>query len=201
MISKRIRRFTRNTVAAVAVGLVAIAYAMVAMQASGVQNTMLSLRISATGEKVQGANTAKFPVTLDYSQLLASGTGANQASNVFYDVRTITASSSENLDLAGTLTNAFGVTLTFTKIKAVIIHASSANTNNVQVGGAASNGWVAWVADATDIVSVKPGGTLIWIAPDASGGAVVAATGDILKVANSSSGTSVIYDVTIIGVD
>lgn len=171
------------------------------LRASGVQNTTIALRLTSTNEKAIGLSTVKDPMAVDYSIALASGTGANQASNVFHDQRTLTASSSENLDLAGTLTNAFGVTLTFTKIKAVIIHAATTNTNNVQVGGAASNGWIAWVGDATDIISVKPGGTFVWIAPDVNGGAVVAATGDLLKVANSSSGTSVVYDVTIIGVD
>lgn len=49
----------------------------------------------------------------------------------------LAASASENLDLAGGLTDDFGATLTFTAIKEIIIHASSANTNNVLVGGAA----------------------------------------------------------------
>jgi hypothetical protein len=71
----------------------------------------------------------------------------------------------------------------------------------VLVGGAASNAWLGWVGDVTDVVKVKPGGSFVWIAPDVNGGAVVAATGDFLKVANSSSGTSITYDVIIIGVD
>lgn len=173
----------------------------IGLMASGVQNSTLTLKIVATGDKVLGLNTAKDRVNKDYSIFLGTGTAANQASNSFHDQRTITASSSENLDLAGVLTNAFGTTLTFTKIKAVIIHAASTNVNDVLVGGAATNAWIGWVGDATDIVKVKPGGTLIWVAPDNIGGAVVAATGDILKVANSSSGTSIVYDIVIIGVD
>ncbi|MGE3520995.1 MAG: hypothetical protein AB7J63_18795, partial [Vicinamibacterales bacterium] len=141
------------------------------------------------------------PISLDWTQLFSSGTGANQASNLFHDRRTINASSSEDLDLAGSLTNKFGTTLTFTKIKAFAIRAAAANTNNVQVGGAAENGWVGWVADASDIVSIKPGGVLLWVAPNASGGAVSAGDGDLLKIANSGGSTSVTYDVVILGVD
>jgi hypothetical protein len=48
----------------------------------------------------------------------------------------------ENLDLSGVLANALGATLAFTAIKAILIVADSANTNNVVVGGAASNGFV-----------------------------------------------------------
>lgn len=173
----------------------------VSLRASGVLTSNFTIKLSASGSKVLGLGTATDPLISDYSVFLGSGTGANQASNMFHDQRTLTASSTENLDLAGVLTNGFGVTLTFTKIKAIIIHAASTNTNDVLVGGAASNAWVGWVGDATDIVKVKPGGTLIWIAPDVNGGAVVASTGDLLKVANSSSGTSVVYDVVILGID
>lgn len=168
---------------------------------SGTLVSQLVLKVLATGTLAFDLDTADDPLAKDYTQLLSSGTGANQASNMFHDQRTITASSSENLDLSGVLTNVFGVTLAFTKIKALIIRAAAANVNDVLVGGAASFAWVGMLSDVTDIIKVKPGGTLIWIAPDANGGAVVAATGDILKVANSGSGTSVVYDIIIIGTD
>lgn len=78
--------------------------------------------------------------------------------------------------------------------------AAAANTNNVVVGGAASNGFINWVGDATDVINVRPGGVFMLVAPDSTAYAVTASTGDILKVANSSSGTSVTYTIVIIGV-
>ncbi|RXF07850.1 hypothetical protein EG878_17160, partial [Enterococcus faecalis] len=128
---------------------------------------------------------------------LSNGTGANQANAPWADTRALSASSSENLDLAGGLTDAFGTALTFTKIKAVIIEADDANANDVVVGGAASNAWLAPFGDA---LKVKPGGFIMLVAPDANGLAVTAGTGDILKVANGGSGTSVTYTVTLVGV-
>ena len=133
------------------------------------------------------------------SYVFTDGTGENQAKSVFADERTLTASSTENLDLAGALTDVFGNTITFTKVKALIVQAASGNTNDVLVGGAASNGFISWVGDATDIVKVKPGGTFAIVAPDATGLAVTAGTGDILKIANSSSGTSVTYKIVVVG--
>lgn len=161
----------------------------------------LILKINSTLLNPLNLNTADDPVAKDYTQNLSNGTGANQASQQWHDQRTLAASASETLDLAGVLTNAFGQTVTFAKIKAMIIHAAPANTNDVLVGGAASNAWLGWVGDVTDIVKVKPGGTLIWVAPDVNGGAVVSGTGDILKVANSSSGTGIVYDIILIGTD
>lgn len=127
------------------------------------------------------------------------GTGANAAKVAFTDERSISASSSENLDLAGGLTDAFGNAITFTKIRGIFVYAASTNTNNVLVGGAASNTFVNWVSDATDVIVVRPGGMFALIAPDSTGYGVTASTGDILKVANSSSGSSVTYKIGIFG--
>jgi hypothetical protein len=51
---------------------------------------------------------------------------------------------------------------------------------------------------ASDGIDVQPGGVFLWVAPT-TGVTVTAATGDILNIDNSSSGTSVTYDVVIIG--
>lgn len=128
-----------------------------------------------------------------------SGTGAGQADKVFADRRTLAASATENLDLAGSLTDALGATLTFARVRALLIEASSANTNNVLVGGAASAQFATMFGDATDVLVVRPGGLVLLVAPDTTGYAVAATTGDLLKVANSSSGTGVTYDITILG--
>ena len=49
-----------------------------------------------------------------FSLTLENGTGDNQADLVFADQRTLAASATENLDLAGTLAQTFGATLTIT---------------------------------------------------------------------------------------
>lgn len=159
----------------------------------------LVARVTATQTSALDLANGSFPLSLASVVDLADGTGAGQADRLFSDRRTLSASGNETLDLAGTLVDAFGATLTFARIKALYIAASSDNTNNVLVGGAASNGFITWVGDATDVVVVRPGGMLLLAAPDATAYAVTAATGDLLKVANSGSGTSVTYDVVVIG--
>lgn len=132
--------------------------------------------------------------------VFTNGTGANQASILFSDTRTLAASATENLDLAGVLIDAFGNTITFDKIKAIIVTAAAANTNNVLFGGAASAQAAPWFGDVTDVNVIRPGGLLCMVAPDATGFDVTATTADLLKIANSSSGTSVTYTIVIIGV-
>lgn len=128
-----------------------------------------------------------------------NGSGANQASLIFSDTRTLTASASENLDLAGVLTDAFGAVINFTKIKALILRTAAANTNDVVIGGAATNGFISPFGAATDTVKVRPGGVMVLVSPDATGYAVTAGTADQLKVANSGAGTPVTYDIVLIG--
>lgn len=129
---------------------------------------------------------------------LATGTGSGQADLIFSDTRTIAASSSENLDLAGVLTDPLGATLTIVKLKAIYVRAAAGNTNDVQIGGGASNAPTGLFGTATDYINVKPGGVFLWVAPN-TGVTVTGGTGDILKAANSSSGTGVTYDIIIIG--
>jgi len=161
----------------------------------------VDLRISASITGGYGAtrDLADVQQNLKVSSLLelTTGTTAGKADLVFADTRTLAASANENIDLAGSLTDAFGATLTFVKVVAIYIKAADGNTNNVVVGWAASNGFVTPFGAATDTVKVGPGGTFL-LTNDA-GFAVTAATGDLLKIANGGSGTPVTYDIVVVG--
>lgn len=142
--------------------------------------------------------TVEFPFTHGATYTLENGTSAGQGDLVFTDTRTLSASGTEDLDLAGALSNAVGATLTFAKIKAVIVTASSANTNAVQVTRPASNGVILFMA-AGDGISLSAGQSFGWVDSSGSGKAVTASTGDLLTITNSAGSTSVTYTVTIIG--
>lgn len=136
-------------------------------------------------------------VLVDEVLRLAEGTGlTSQANLMFADQRTITASSSEDLDLAGSLSSPLGATLTFAEVVLIYVKAASTNVNNVVLGAASANDFIGpFSADGT--YSVKPGEYALFVSQ--SGWGVTAGTADLLKVANSSSGTSVVYDIIIIG--
>lgn len=129
---------------------------------------------------------------------LAQGAGAGQADMVWSDQRTIAASSTDALDLAGSLVGPFGTTLTFARIKMIVVFAVLGNTNNVNVVMPAANGVPLFLA-AADGIGVRPGGAFVWYDPSAAGVVVTAATGDLLNVVNSGAGTSVTYDIHIVG--
>ncbi|GIM88754.1 hypothetical protein [Paractinoplanes toevensis] len=161
----------------------------------------LTLAVTASQTAALDLGTAVANVAKSYTADLANGTAAGQADKIFHDTRTLAASANEDLDLAGVLTDALGGALTFVRIKALIIAAAAGNTNNVIVGGAASNGFITWVGAATHTIAVRPGAVLSLVAgaADATGYVVTAATGDLLRVANSSSGSTVTYDIIVVG--
>ncbi len=160
--------------------------------------TRINLDLTSTLTSVLDLVTASAPLVQTHQIDLATGTGADQADLIFSDTRTLTASATEDLDLAGVLTSAFGATLTFARIKLLRVRAAAANTNNVVVSRAAANG-VPIFSAANDAIPVLPGGELWWVAPNAAAIAVTAGTGDLITVTNSAGSTSVTYDVVIIG--
>lgn len=156
-----------------------------------------SIAATLTGSNDMGTPTHDF--TEAFNLLMENGTGANQANNVFSDERTLAASAAEDLDLAGSLTNAFGTTLTFTAVKAIMVVASAANTNNVTIGQSGSSAFAGPFNATLNAVAISPGGVFLVLNPSAAGWAVTPTTADLLRLGNSGAGSSVTYRIVIIG--
>lgn len=162
-------------------------------------NTSIALTIAASLQSALDLGSAQYNFSTGKSVAYTSGVGASQVDKVWTDVRTIAASGTDDLDLAGALVDALGATITFVKVKAIFIAAADANTNNVVVGAAAANQFVGPFGAATHTVSVRPGGFFGIACKDATAYGVTAGTGDLLRIANSGAGTGVDYTVVILG--
>lgn len=160
--------------------------------------TKLIIDLAATYTKAQDLVTGTAPLAYRKRIDLTSGTGLGAADLIFSDTRTLAASATEDLDVAGVLADIYGATLSMARIKGLMVVAAAANTNNVNITRPASNGVPLFLA-ASDGIPVKPGGVFLWTAPDATGIAVTAATGDLITLTNSGGTTGVTYDVVIIG--
>lgn len=160
--------------------------------------TELNVRLAATLTNPLDLSTPTDALVKAIKLVMTSGTSTDQADRIFHDQRTLSASATEDLDLAGSLTGPLGTTITFARIKVVLVSAASGNTNSVQVTRPASNGVPLFLA-AGDGLAVRPGGLFAWAATDSTGVAVTAGTGDLLTFTNSAGSTSVTYDVVIIG--
>jgi hypothetical protein len=162
-----------------------------------------SLRILArllfTGKQVRTLDleTLSEEFAQDWQVPFTPGADSGQVNKQFDDERSLGDGANESLDLSGVLLDAFGAVLAFTKIKILAIKNKSA-TQTLSVGGVASNGFVTWVGDPTDIVKIGPGAMALLIC-DPVGVTVTAGTGDLLKIANSA-GAACIYDIFIAGI-
>lgn len=162
--------------------------------------TTLAFRLLATLTAGQNLTVPDNPLLIDTLLSLATGTAAGQADRMYTGTRTITASSNEDLDLAGGLTDAFGAAITFARVKLFFARAAAANANNVVLGASAANQWVTFL-NAAGTATLRPGAFVLAAAgsADATGYAVTAGTGDLLRVTNGGAGSSVSYDLVIIG--
>lgn len=157
---------------------------------------ILSIRAKLTGTADLGTPSA--PVVIDKHVQITSGTDATSKGDVLWaDTRTLVASATENLDLAGVLSGLIGGTVTAAEITAIYIESAAGNTNDVVAFGAASNPFNGPLTGTTPKLAVGPGDFAL--ITNRKGWTVTAATGDIILVANSSSGTPVTYTIALIG--
>jgi hypothetical protein len=176
-----------------------LAVLLLALPALGQADTLtskFSAAVTAIFAKSGTLSTPTDKLSKSIAKEFTNGTGSGQADLIFRDQRTLTTGANEELDLAGGLDDPFGVALTFATVKAILIENLS-TTQTLTIGGSASNQFINWVGDATDVIKIPPGGFFALTAP-AAGYAVTADTGDLLKVTNSA-GASCVYNIIILG--
>jgi hypothetical protein len=158
----------------------------------------LSAQITGVQSGAADLGALEFSPNLAFVKAITNGTGANQADLLFADTRTLAASATEDLDLAGSLADVFGATITMVEVVAIMILADAGNTNNVVIGDATSP--VPLFGGTNPTLAIKPGGMFMIVAPNASGQfAVGAGSTDKLKVANSGGTTGVTYSIVVVG--
>ena len=131
----------------------------------------------------------------------ADGAGAGQANRIYQDRNTLAASGTIDVDLSGALLDVYGDPVVFARIKAIIMTAADANTNNIIVGGVANGISTVLQPAATGTITLRPGAfwAVVAGASDAIGYVITAATADLLHIINSAGGTSVDYELIVIG--
>jgi hypothetical protein len=138
-----------------------------------------------------------------YSKSLSDGAAVDNVNRLYVAQGELAASATLALDLAGSLTDIFGATITFARVKVFFLQLTTATAGTkVTVGGntnAAMAGSDGFFAAANDKVRVKRDGALMVVDPTATGYPVTAATGDILDIINEDSGAAVTYKLAIAG--
>lgn len=192
------RKLRKFKMLAVAVALVA---ALIGQQSSvdaASLTARVEVRVTGTLTNTADLQAASSPISFLRAIALSNGVGGNQANVVWSDTRTLAPSATEDLDLAGGgLTDIYGAAVAPARVRVVLIYASCSNSNNLTLLGDANS--VPILNTAATTTTLQPCGTFLVTAPGAAGYVVTGGTGDIIQVANAGAGTSVTYDILILG--
>ena len=134
--------------------------------------------------------TPSFSLAKAVTQAFTDGAAANMFNRLFCDIRTIGATSNDDLDLAGALLDPLGGTFILARLKMLFVQNPSTNDGNVEVGGAAAAQVATIFGDVADKILIAPGGCLLLYAPNAAGHVITATTADILRIRNAGSASA-----------
>ena len=144
-----------------------------------------------------------------YSQSFTNGTGAINTIDLKYSVMvTLAGAATNTLDLYNSLTDSFGATINFARIKVISVRVLSSDDDATSLGGPvdignAANPLVNWISVGT--TKVRVGGTaakkafFLLSTADAVGYAVTATTGDNFMLTNVHATSTVLARVTFLG--
>ncbi|MCB9763924.1 MAG: hypothetical protein H6739_29405 [Alphaproteobacteria bacterium] len=118
---------------------------------------------------------------------------------VFSDRRTLSASASEVLDLAGSLEKVFGGdNLACAKLHLVlVVNRNSTAGDDLELGPDSTAGVSGLFSDTSDRITIPAGGAFLW--HDPNGITVTGGSADELYVAETGGANSVSYDILILG--
>jgi hypothetical protein len=157
-------------------------------------STSINVSINASLSEAFALGTRSAP--LDY--LRAFNFSDAQADKVWSDSRELEPSATENIDLAGVLTDAFGSALSFARVRAFAIYADATNEHSVQVTRPAASGVAIQLVPGSGF-AIRPGGLWLLTDPGAGGYVVTPGTADLVNIGNSGAVALVRYDLILVG--
>lgn len=158
-------------------------------------NAKIDLSISAVLESAADLGSLTYVSNVSKVLKFTPGTATiAQADLMWADSRSLTTGATEDIDLAGGVSDVFGSLLNFAEVTSIYVE----NTGNtaITIGGAATNAFIGPFGAATHTVTI-PAGDMV-LMTNMAGWTVTAATGDILKVTNAAGATGT-YNIVLVG--
>ena len=154
--------------------------------------------------KLTATQTRTLPLSTPTDALAVNLNLAPTGDQMYHTRQTLEAEGAVLIDLSN-LSNGVGESFAFQAIRlaAVInrapdgyVGASGDLERRVQVGGAASDAFIGWFGDASDVEEIGPGGQVFHYDPY---GWTVAAGQNVLRIANLDAENEVTVDLVLIG--
>lgn len=120
----------------------------------------LTIQLSGNFDNPLDNTTPTQPI--DYTRMMrvTNGTSTGQGSNFFEDTRSLASSTSEVLNLNSLASNAYGATISFSRIKTLWMIASSTNSAAITVGGSTTTTFPIFGSSANSI-TLRPGAQFV----------------------------------------
>lgn len=155
----------------------------------------------AVAQLVPSAGFTSGPLKrLRVDQAIANGTGTNQAQNLHYSMRNLTASASETIDLQ-TIPNANGNALAAVDVVVFIVKAADTNGANIRLDDSPANPWTALFSSsgATDNaqLDIAPGACVPVLA-FVDGSYPVSGSSKAFQVTNTDGAAAADYELFIL---
>jgi hypothetical protein len=168
---------------------------------SGGGSVIVSTGYNIARDRTSPLNPVKVEDGFNTAVLFSSiGSGAAAFNEIYCDIRTLAISTSETLDLYGSLLNPLGETINFARIKCIVVELlTTTAAASITVGNAASNPWLGPLGGTTPTMQVRNGGAWASTCSDATGWPVANGSTDNLKILNDSASAVATYRLTLIG--
>ena len=152
----------------------------------------VSVSFIVNDRRTIGLNAAaNISVSKTPSISFTDGAGAAQANQLYHANKTL-GGSADSLDLAGGVTDGYGGTITFARVKALYIN----NTGNANITVGGGSNAMSTILGASSTIVIRPGSFMLIAAADATGHVVTGGTADILTVAGTNGQT---YEIAVLG--
>jgi len=133
---------------------------------------------------------------------LADGRGEDAGNLLYFTSGSIAASGSAAFDLAGTLTDAYGSTVNFDRVKGIFVKNTS-TTNGSQINVVDTHGIYSVASgDGVKLIPGTNGAAFMYIfTPDATAWDVTATSKDTITLNNIDSSNIATYQIAVIGAE
>lgn len=163
----------------------------------------LSLGLTWLLEDVLDTSAISDTARLAYAASWRDGVATDQADQLWHAQQTLAASGVASLDLTNLSRSVFGgsLTITFAKVKAILlVNLATTSGQDLLVGGAGSggNGWGAPFNGDKNAKLVLPADSAIVLVNRKAGWAVTNASSDVLKIENPQA-SAITFKAALIG--
>ncbi len=159
-------------------------------------NLNINVRVKQSSDVDPGAS---FNTSIGSDYNIVDGTASGEVDLFFYKANSALATTStDTIDLSGSLIDLFGNTIIFAKIMSLVLIADSGNLSDMQLDQTVANSFLG-NASVGAVNTLKPGTIIVPFVSETTGFSVTAGTADLLNIKNPDVTNTASYKLYVLG--